>query len=129
MYYVGDKAKALDILNQYYGPLTREQENQILSATGSLDLGDVVVRVTNVDYTRPITLPKRKLQAALPEEQGAEQFLELVEEAKQEAYEAFLQENYMQQEASERGIAMETLWDEVGRAFTEEYWAGAAGAR
>src|SRR5208337_2032152 len=114
MYYVGDKAKALDILNQNYGPLTREQEDQVLSR-GFLNLEDVVVRVTNLDYTKPITLPKRKLDVQAAEVEGsgerledeAREFLEGIAEVSEEAQKAFMEDSSNQQRAQDEGWSME----------------------
>lgn len=41
---------------------------------------------------------------------------------KLEAYEAFLGEAYMQQEARENGWTMDELWKMVGKDFTNEFW-------
>jgi hypothetical protein len=121
---VGNKDKALPIVRENWGPLSHAQENQLLSH-GSLDLPDVLLRLTCVDYSKPIVLPKRKLQAAEDDEMSNEYYLDKVRDMRDEAEEAFLLDSSMQQEALDAGMSMEELWREVGEDFIENYYASA----
>jgi len=49
VWYVGDKIKGLNVVNENWGPLSHQQENQLLER-GALDLPDVILRLTAVDY-------------------------------------------------------------------------------
>src|SRR5208337_621271 len=51
VWYVGDKAKALPIMKENWD-LSHGEENQLLER-GALDLPDVILRLTNVDYYAP----------------------------------------------------------------------------
>lgn len=74
VWYVGDKAKALAIMQGNWGPLSRAQENQLLER-GALDLSDVLLRLTNIDYffdPQKSKAPKKKsplLEAHEPQEE------------------------------------------------------------
>ena len=138
-WFVGTKQKGLDLIKEMYGPLGHNEENSLLTYGSWMPDEDTVFAITCYEYkpgqrranmddildaAKKESVPGKKLQASDEEDQMAEQFLERVEEAKEEAYEAFLQEDYMQQEAAERQINMDQLWDEVGKTFTDEYWSG-----
>jgi hypothetical protein len=209
VWYVGDKKNALPIMKENWG-LTHEQENQLLER-GSLNLEDVILRLTNVDYYAKsilppagkllkgsllnsaaefelktdalgilwgispegyrVSIPKsvvpadyaeylrprfeeqakhnttlqdrlkseeqvrmwefrnqgsllkkmadRKSDKAEAEDQA---FLKLLENDANEAYEAFVKEPYILQEAQDRNAAVETLWDEIGKEYTNQYF-------
>jgi len=71
---VGDKAKALPIVNQNCGPLSHEPENQLLQR-GSMNLPDVIFCSTNMDYSKPIVLPKHKPTEKPAEPQAPHEWL------------------------------------------------------
>ena len=52
-WYVGDKAKALPIVNQNWGPLSHEPENQLLER-GSLNLPDAMLGCLDPRHHRPL---------------------------------------------------------------------------
>jgi len=53
-----------------------------------------------------------------------ETFIEDVEDAQQEAYNAFMSDPAMQQYALDDGITIEQLWEAEGKDYTNEFWAG-----
>jgi hypothetical protein len=123
-WYVGDKAKALPIVQDNWGPLSHVQENQLLER-GSLDMPDALLRLTNMDYSKPIVWPKKKLQASDDDEMANEYYLDKVQGMKAEAKEAFMTDGSMQQEAQDAGMSVEELWKEIGGDFTENYYMSA----
>jgi hypothetical protein len=55
-------------------------------------------------------------------DEDEEYFLEQVSEAEDEAKRFFMQEDYLRQEAQDRGISMDALWDMVGEEYTAEFY-------
>lgn len=58
----------------------------------------------------------------IDEDAQSEYFMDQVQDAKREAYQSFLQDEWMQQEAQDNGWTMEELWGQVGEDYTNEYW-------
>jgi len=56
------------------------------------------------------------------EDAQGEYFMDQVRDAKKEAYQAFLQDEFYQQEAQDNQWTMEELWAQIGDDFTNEYW-------
>jgi len=56
------------------------------------------------------------------EDARAEYTMDQVRDARKEAYQAFLQDPFYQQEAQDNGTTLEELWAQVGEDFTNEYW-------
>ena len=72
------------------------------------------------EVKRPAPKPKRK-----PTEKPAESernAMDQVHDAEAEAYQAFLNQDYLQQEAVERNIDMRELWNEMKNEFMAEYF-------
>ncbi|PYV68869.1 MAG: hypothetical protein DMG96_35440 [Acidobacteria bacterium] len=72
------------------------------------------------EVKRPAPKPKRK-----PTEKPAESernAMDQVHDAEAEAYQAFLNQDYLQQEAMERNIDMRELWNEMKNEFMAQYF-------
>jgi hypothetical protein len=64
-------------------------------------------------------------KTAASDDQANEFYLDKVDSMKAEAKDAFMLDAAMQQEAQDAGMSMDELWDEVGGAFTENYYISA----
>ncbi len=58
------------------------------------------------------------------EDEVNEQSLDQSRDAKREAYQSFLQDKDLQQDAQDNGWTMEELWTQMGDDYTNEYWQG-----
>lgn len=128
IWYVGEKAKALPIVNDNWGPLTHEQENRLLSV-GALNIGGFHIRLTNADYNKEYKVPPRKsslLKKADERDEQTEEFLQAIERDMQQAQTAFMKEPYILQEAQDQGVSVEQLWNEIGEEYANEYFAAAS---
>lgn len=76
---------------------------------------DGVVASKTAEYTETDALRDAETEAWLDE----------VNEAEDEAKRHFMQEDYLQQEAKERGITMDELWDMMGEEYCNEFYGWA----
>jgi hypothetical protein len=117
-YYVGDKKVGVERVNEMYGPLTHEQENQ-LYRVGSLNLSEVVIKITNWEYPKKGAVSEYELDR----DEEAAQYLDAIGDMKNEAKAAFMEDPSMQQYAVDVELTLEELWKEMGEEFTENYFA------
>jgi GNAT superfamily N-acetyltransferase len=131
-WYVGDKGKAIPIINENWGPITQHQINEI-DRVGYLNLGDVIIKVTNFEFPKPAPKPDENghtLDVMASGEDDLyldmqdEHFLDQVSDVKRQAREAFMQDGEMIQVARENGYDMNQLWKEVGEEYTNDWFEG-----
>lgn len=136
VWYVGNRDKALPIINENWGPVSYEQENEFLRV-GTLQLDDVLLVSTNVEF--PITKSKSEppVQKALTSaadyeldrDEEAAHYLDEIGSMKNEAKAAFMEDPAQRQYAVDAEMTMEELWNETGSEFMENYWASAYAKR
>lgn len=128
-WYVGDKKTGVQRANEMYGPLTHEQENE-LYRVGNLVLDDVILKITNWEYPKAgiEKPPQHRLQSddqseyALDQDDTEQRYLQEMSAMEDEAKDAFMLDPAMLQDASDAGITMNDLWQEVGKNFTQNFW-------
>lgn len=75
-----------------------------------------------LETTKMTSLLKKADRKSEKEDAERKELLRLMEDASDEAYEAFLKENYLQQIAQDDHITMQELWDKIGKEYANEYF-------